>query len=114
MVIFSQTTLMSTSLAVLVFLGAAHMYYMTTNNTLLQTITPDQYRGRVIGIYTLNFGLRALGGLIAGGLAHKYGSSMAIFVGGITTMILVIYFSIKFKAVRKAKIEMPLKSNSPS
>ncbi len=114
MVVFSQTKLMPISLAVLVFLGAAHMYYMTTNNTLMQTITPDQYRGRVIGIYTLNFGLRALGGLIAGGLAHKYGSSIAIFVGGITTIILVLYFSIKFKAVRRAKIEMPDQDDSLS
>jgi len=114
MVFFSQTTLMSVSLIVLVFLGAAHMYYMTTNNTLLQTITPDQYRGRVIGIYTLNFGLRAIGSLIAGGLAHRYGSPIAILVGGVTTMILVIYSSFKFKAVRKAKIEMAADNKSTS
>ena len=104
MVLFSQTTLMSISLAVLVFLGAAQMYYMTTNNTLLQTITPDEYRGRVIGIYTLNFGLRALGGLLAGGLAHSYGSPMAILIGGVITIILVLYCSTKFKAVRRVEI----------
>ena len=104
MMVFAQTRVTSLSLATLVFLGAAHMLYMTTNNTLLQTITPDQFRGRVMGIYMLNFGMRPLGGLIAGALAHAYGSPVAIVTGGIVTIALILAFGLRFKAVRQVGI----------
>ncbi len=102
MIVFSQTSWMPLSLMSLVFLGAVHMSYMTTNNTLIQTITPDQFRGRVMGIYMLNFGMRPLGGLVAGAIAQFYGSPTAILIGGIITIVLIVLFSLRFKAVRRA------------
>ena len=42
---------------------------MTTNNSILQSVTPDYMRGRVMGIYMLDIGMQPLGGVVAGVLA---------------------------------------------
>lgn len=46
--------------------GFFEMIYLTTNQTLLQLSIPDELRGRVTGIVSLNMGLMPLGALVAG------------------------------------------------
>ena len=53
-------------------------------NTLLQGSAPEQLRGRVISLYTATrFGFDALGGLLAGVLAHWYGPAAVLLGGGV-------------------------------
>ncbi|MCL4836297.1 MAG: MFS transporter [Caldilineaceae bacterium] len=46
--------------------GFFEMIYLTTNQTLLQLSIPDELRGRVTGIVSLNMGLMPIGALVAG------------------------------------------------
>jgi MFS transporter, DHA1 family, staphyloferrin A biosynthesis exporter len=62
--------------------GGFQMTYMTTNQTLLQLSIPDEFRGRVMGIYMLNQGLQPLGSLIAGTIASLATASVAVLLMG--------------------------------
>ncbi len=51
-------------------------------NTLVQTMAPDELRGRVTSVYSLMFfGTAPFGSLLAGGVAQAIGSSLAIALG---------------------------------
>ena len=76
---------------------------MTTNNTILQSVTPDYMRGRVMGIYMLDVGMQPLGGVVAGILAEGYGVSVAWVLGGsvgLTLVTLVTLIAPSFRRVR--------------
>lgn len=62
---------------------------MTTNMTIVHTITPDALRGRVIGVYQMEIGMMPFGGLIAGALARVYGVDNAFLIGGIAALALI-------------------------
>ena len=70
---------------VLLFVGGFGMLlFFATSNTVLQTIVPDEMRGRVIGVWSLVFGaMIPLGSLEAGTVAHWLGTSFALAFGAI-------------------------------
>jgi len=71
----------------LVFLFAAGfgmLLFFSTSNTVLQTIVPDEMRGRVMGVWSLVFGaMIPLGSLEAGVVAHFLGTPWALAFGAI-------------------------------
>ena len=71
----------STLLSVLVFaaVGAAWPFVLNLCNALVQTLTPLELRGRVMGIYTfIFFGVMPLGALWIGLVAQHAGERTAI------------------------------------
>jgi MFS family permease len=64
---FSKSWPLSIALIVVVGLGQAAR--MTLGNTLVQYYVDDEYRGRVMSIYTMDFGFTALGTFVAGLMA---------------------------------------------
>ncbi|MBI2866550.1 MAG: MFS transporter [Chloroflexi bacterium] len=77
---FSQWYLLS--LLVLVIVGGVSGAYDALMSTVLQSIVPDQVRGRVMGAYILTWGTGPLGGLQAGALAGVWGAPFAVALGG--------------------------------
>lgn len=87
--LLSQTDVWWLAWGVLVSQQMFFIAVMTTNNAILQSVTPDYLRGRVMGIYMLDVGLQPLGGLTAGAIATSYGVSAAWAAGGATGLALV-------------------------
>ena len=77
---------------------------MTTNNSILQSVTPDYMRGRVMGIYMLDIGMQPLGGVVAGVLATIYSVSFAWMVGGATGLVLVTVIALTAPAFRRLRV----------
>ncbi|MCY4581486.1 MAG: MFS transporter [Chloroflexi bacterium] len=77
---------------------------MTTNNTILQSVTPDYMRGRVMGIYMLDVGMQPLGGVAAGLLAEGYGVSTAWVVGGSVGLTLVTLIALTAPSFRRLRL----------
>lgn len=70
------------AMAFLFVAGFGMLLFFSTSNTLLQTIVPDEMRGRVMGVWSLVFGaMIPLGGLEAGAVAHWAGTSFALAFG---------------------------------
>ena len=88
LVLFALSRSFPLSLALLVLVGAFQMTYMTTNQTVLQVSTPDEFRGRVMGIYMLNQGLLPLGSLFAGVVADLWSAPLAVTVMGAAVLLL--------------------------
>ena len=62
----------------IVGVGAMHMAYNVSNNTILQMSVPDEYRGRVLSTLFLNRGLVSLGTAVTATLAALVGPSLAV------------------------------------
>src|SRR5215831_8212628 len=72
------------SLAFLLVAGFGMLLFFSTSNTVLQTIVPDEMRGRVMGVWSLVFGtMIPLGSLQAGAVAHWFGTPFALAFGAI-------------------------------
>ena len=79
------------------------MVQMASSNTILQTISDDDKRGRVMSFYTMAFmGIAPFGSLLAGGLAGTIGASGTLIVGGVSCLIGAIVFAKKLPELRKA------------
>ena len=72
------------------FVGLGQTARMTLGNTLLQYYVKEQYRGRVMSLYFMEFGLTSFGVFLTGVMTDLVGVQWA--VGGLAIML--IFFSI--------------------
>jgi len=81
---FSLSRNFYVALAFLFVAGFGMLLFFSTSNTVLQTIVPDDMRGRVMGVWSLVFGaMIPLGSLEAGAAAHWVGTPFALAFGAI-------------------------------
>ena len=95
-------------LALVLLFGAGFgmLLFFSTSNTVLQTIVPDEMRGRVMGVWSLVFGaMIPLGSLEAGAVAHWVGTAMALAVGAIICGVsaLVTLYVVRRREAQLAK-----------
>ncbi len=82
--LFSQLPLFSLSLITLFLLGTGMVLQNATANTLVQTLVPDQMRGRVMGLYSLVLiGLAPIGSLFYGFMGERLGARSAFLWGSL-------------------------------
>jgi MFS family permease len=78
----------------LVFLtvsGFGMMLFFSTSNTVLQTIVPDDMRGRVMGVWSVVFGaMIPVGSLEAGALANRIGAPGTIAFGAVVCAVAAV------------------------
>ena len=73
--------------------GYSMMLQMACSNTLIQTMVPDQLRGRVMALYSMMFmGMAPFGALFGGALAHRMGAPVTVAVGGVACMMGALWF----------------------
>jgi MFS family permease len=87
LVLFSFTRVLPLSLLMLGAVGAAMITVMNLCNSLVQALTPDAVRGRVMGLYTwVFFGFMPLGALLAGTAAEYLGEHETVALGAAATL----------------------------
>jgi len=102
LIIFSFSGNLWLSLIILVFTGFGMMVEITASNTLLQTLSEDDKRGRVMSFYTLAFmGTVPLGNLLTGFLSDLVGVQYTILFGGVSCIMGAIFFAFKLPEIRK-------------
>jgi MFS family permease len=83
LILFSLSRNLYLSALLLVPAGFCIMVQMAASNTLIQTMSPDRLRGRVMSVYAMTFmGMAPLGSLIAGALAGRISAPVTVAVGG--------------------------------
>jgi MFS family permease len=82
--LFAFTRNLYLATVLLAIVGFGIVLYFSTSNTVLQSIVPDEMRGRVMGIWTLIFGgMIPLGSLQAGLMADFLGTPATIAIGAL-------------------------------
>lgn len=85
--VFSLSELLWLSVALLAPVGFCMVVMMASANTLLQQTTPDNYRGRVMALFSMMVvGMSPFGALLAGVLAHWLGPQPTVLAGGLACM----------------------------
>jgi MFS family permease len=68
--------------------GFAMMTQMAASNTLIQSMIPNELRGRVMAVYSMMFmGMAPIGALLAGSLAGWLGATTTVAAGGAFCLI---------------------------
>jgi MFS family permease len=94
-VLFTQARTLWLAIAIAIPLGMASMLQMTATNTLIQSMTPDALRGRVMAIWLMIFmGFAPIGSVIAGAMTTALGGpSPVLAIGGATCALGALGFA---------------------
>ncbi len=89
MIVFALSNSVVLSAIVVTLLGLSVAVYGTMNDTLLQTLVDEGFRGRVLAVYTMLWGLTPIGSLEAGFLASHVGVQSALAINGLIVLAYV-------------------------
>ena len=102
LVAFAASHVMWLSMALMVVTGWGMMQGLTASNTIIQTLVPEDKRGRVMSYYTMAFvGMAPFGSLLAGWLAHLFGAPHAVELTGALCCLGGVWFFGQMPAVRE-------------
>ncbi|HMX15522.1 MAG TPA: MFS transporter [Rhodocyclaceae bacterium] len=91
--VFPLTTRLEVALPAMAALGFGISVCNVGVNTILQSLTPDRLRGRVISLFTAaRFGFDAVGGLIAGFVAAAFGAPATLVGEGVILGVAAAWF----------------------
>jgi MFS family permease len=94
------------SAAIMVVVGFSMMLTMGASNTLIQSMSPDRLRGRVMSVYSMMFmGMTPAGSLIAGAAAERVGAPISVAVGGIACLAAAAIFWRHFAAITVSDLQ---------
>ncbi|MGD0212127.1 MAG: MFS transporter [Terriglobales bacterium] len=90
---FALSKSLPVSQAVLVLVGASMMAVFATVNSLVQLITTNEMRGRVMSVYNFAFrGGMPMGNLLSGWLVPVFTAPLVLSVNGFLLIALALYF----------------------
>jgi MFS family permease len=102
LLLFAFSSQFKISLFLMLFIGFSFVWQNALANTLLQFVTPDELRGRVMGVYTMTFqAMFRLGGLQAGFVADWLGAPIAVGIGAILSLFYGLFVAVRYPKVRQ-------------
>jgi MFS family permease len=102
LILFGLSRVLWLSMFMMLFTGFGMMQGMAASNTIIQTVVPEDRRGRVMSYYTMAFvGMAPFGSLLAGGLAHKLGAPHTVIITGTVVILGGLWFATRLKALRE-------------
>jgi MFS family permease len=86
--IFALVHILPVSLLLMAFIGFASIFVLNLSNAMIQSLTPDDLRGRVMGVYSTVFmGSIPLGAIILGTIAEYAGEAEAALLSSAAAFI---------------------------
>lgn len=100
--VFSFSTSLWLALPALYFVGLGMMLTAASTNTVLQSIVPEELRGRVASLYVMSFiGMSPLGALAAGWVAERIGPPHTLAICGLAGMAAAAAYATQLPAIRR-------------
>lgn len=101
LIAFSFSRNLWLSVALMPLAGFGFMVQMASCNTLMQTLVPDEIRGRAMSFFAMSFqGTMPFGSLLAGALSHKIGPMPTILVSGVFALVVAAAFALHLPSLR--------------
>ena len=86
MLAFSVNSTYWVALGCAVLIGAGQAGYLSLGSVLLQAYTEDEYRGRALSVYMMQYGLMSLGTLLVSLVANAIGPQIAVGLASIALL----------------------------
>jgi MFS family permease len=103
LILFGLSHVLWLSLLLMVVVGFGLMQCVTGINTILQSLAPEDMRGRVMSYYTMAFfGAAPCGSLLASVLADQIGAPVAVGITGAGCVVGSIWFALELPKVTAA------------
>jgi MFS family permease len=102
---FACSRSMSLAMIFLALVGFAFISQAATSNTLIQTVVPDELRGRVMGVYSLLFfGTAPFGSLLAGAVAQASSPTIAVVAGALISLAFAAFIFLTVPSLRRLEV----------
>lgn len=102
LMVFAASRSFGFSLLLMLLIGFSFVWQNSLANTLIQIITPDALRGRVLSVYTLVFQMMMrLGGMQAGLMGEWFGAPLAVGIGAVLSLGYGVVIALRIPAVRR-------------
>jgi MFS family permease len=100
-ILFSLTRSIHLAAVVLILMGLTMLINSALANGILQTVVPDELRGRVMATYIFVYvGFTPIGSFIAGAMARIIGVQWAIFSGGVIMLAYSLWAFWRYPEIR--------------
>jgi len=100
-ILFSLMRTVHLAALVLLFLGLTMLINGALANGILQSVVPDELRGRVMATYVFVYvGFTPIGSFIAGAMSRFVGVQWAIFTGGVVMLAYSLWAFWKYPEIR--------------
>ena len=107
LIAFSLSRTLWLSTLLLLPVGYCMMLEMSSSNTLIQSMTPDALRGRVMAVYSMMFmGMAPFGAFFGGAVAHRLGAPIAVAIGGAASIVGAVVFARYLPMIRDEAREL--------
>ena len=102
LILFGLSHVVWISLLLMTAVGFGMMQGLTASNTIIQTLVPEDKRGRVMSYYTAAFvGMAPFGSLLAGSLAHWIGAPRTVMLTGTCCILGAAWFWSRRREIRE-------------
>jgi len=102
LLVFSFSSILLVSLVALVTTGLGRVFIFTGTNTLLQTLAPEEKRGRVLSFYIMLFmGALAIGSFAIGLITDWIGAPLTLLGSATGVLVLSVYYAKNLLTLRK-------------
>lgn len=97
------------SVALMILIGLSSVFFTTTANTRVLSLTPSHLQGRVMSVYSLMFlGMTPFGSILAGIIAERFGAPVALVGGGALTLAFtLVVLVVRSRPRSTAPVEVP-------
>jgi MFS family permease len=100
--------------ALLFAIGLSFTLWTSNSNSYLQLGAPEGMRGRVVGLYYYSFnGAGPLGGVTAGWLSARGGTSLAFLVAGLIGIVMTAVAALQLRADRPPRVHAAREEPEP-
>jgi len=104
LIAFSWSRRFWVSILLIVGAGFGMMVHMAMSNTVLQSLSDDEMRGRVISFYAMAFiGMTPFGSLLGGFLSDLWGASLTLTFAGVLCLVGAVLFRSKMKVLGECR-----------
>ncbi|QPC81978.1 MFS transporter [Phototrophicus methaneseepsis] len=100
LILLANSTQVPVAIFFMIIFGFAFVLFFVNTNTMIQLEVPDNYRGRVMSLFTLTFlGLTPLSALVIGALASVIGTPQTLVITGIINGSLALAILLRWRVV---------------
>lgn len=90
LVLFSNSTIFAFSMGLLLIMGMCATGFNTMSNTMIQTYSSTEMRGRALSVMTIAFGIAPLGAIPVGAVAEATSTPLSLTMGGILVSLITL------------------------